>query len=81
MEDLRGILLHYFIFKKYATEAHRVLVTTYGDYVISETTCRDWCKCSKNNDFDVIDKKRSDAPKKFADVELEHYFMKTHIRR
>ena len=28
---LRGILLHYFIQNKFAAEAHRFLVQTYGD--------------------------------------------------
>jgi len=38
---------------------------------MSETTCRNWFRCSKNNDFDVEDKERSGAPKKFEDKELE----------
>ncbi|KAG5305782.1 MOS1T transposase, partial [Pseudoatta argentina] len=37
---LRGILLHYFIQKKSAAEAHRILVQTYGDNALSDTTCR-----------------------------------------
>ncbi|KAG5315679.1 MOS1T transposase, partial [Pseudoatta argentina] len=32
---LRGILLHYFIQKKSAAEAHRILVQTYGDMQIA----------------------------------------------
>ncbi|EFN77463.1 hypothetical protein EAI_12768, partial [Harpegnathos saltator] len=67
-EYLRGILLHYFFQKESAVEAHRILVETYGDHALSETTCRDWFK---NNDFDVEDKERSGAPKKFEDEELE----------
>ncbi|KAG5320002.1 MOS1T transposase, partial [Pseudoatta argentina] len=39
---LRGILLHYFIQKKSAAEAHRILVETYGEHALSERTCRDW---------------------------------------
>ncbi|KAG5323340.1 MOS1T transposase, partial [Pseudoatta argentina] len=50
---LRGILLHYFIQKKSAAEAHRILVRF------------------KNNDFELEDKERSGAPKKFQDKELE----------
>ncbi|KAG5317141.1 MOS1T transposase, partial [Pseudoatta argentina] len=50
---LRGILLHYFIQKKSAAEAHRILVRF------------------KNNDFQLEDKERSGAPKKFEDKELE----------
>ena len=68
---LRGILLHYFIQKKSAAEALRILVETYGDNALSETTCRDWFRRFKNNDFELEDKERSGAPKKFEDKELE----------
>lgn len=68
---LRGILLHYFIQKKSAAEAHRILVETYGDNALSNTTCRDWFRRFKNNDFEIEDKDRSGAPKKFEDEKLE----------
>ncbi|KAG5307816.1 MOS1T transposase, partial [Pseudoatta argentina] len=68
---LRGILLHYFIQMKSAAEAHRILVQTYGDNALSDTTCRDWFRRFKNNDFQLEDKERSGAPKKFQDKELE----------
>ncbi|KAG5311890.1 MOS1T transposase, partial [Pseudoatta argentina] len=68
---LRAILLHYFIQKKSAAEAHRILVQTYGDNALSDTTCRDWFRRFKNNDFQLEDKERSGAPKKFQDKELE----------
>ncbi|KAG5327665.1 MOS1T transposase, partial [Pseudoatta argentina] len=68
---LRGILLHYFIQKKSAAEAHRILVQTYDDNALSNTTCRDWFRRFKNNDFELEDKERSGAPKKFQDKELE----------
>ncbi|KAG5315258.1 MOS1T transposase, partial [Pseudoatta argentina] len=68
---LRGILLHYFIQKKSAAEAHKILVQTYGDNALSDTTCRDWFRRFKNNDFELEDKERSGAPKKFQDKELE----------
>ena len=55
---LRGILLQYFIQKKSAVEAHRILAETYGDHAQS-----DWFRCFKNKDFDV-DKEHSGAPKK-----------------
>ncbi|EFN83814.1 Histone-lysine N-methyltransferase SETMAR, partial [Harpegnathos saltator] len=71
-EYSRGILLHYFFQNKSAAEAHRILVETYGsNHALSETTCRDWFRRFKNNDFDVEDKERSGAPKKFEDEELE----------
>ena len=68
---LQRILLHCFIPKKSAVQAHRILVNTYGDNALSETTCIDWFRRFKNNDFDIEDKERSGAPKKFEDVELE----------
>ncbi|KAG5327320.1 MOS1T transposase, partial [Pseudoatta argentina] len=68
---LRGILLHYFIQKKSAAEAHRILVQTYDDNALSDTTCRDWFRRFKNNDFELEDKERSGAPRKFQDKELE----------
>ena len=68
---LWGILLHYFIQNKSAAEAHRILVETCGDNVLSDTTYRDWFRRFKNNDFKLEDKERSGAPKKFEDKELE----------
>ncbi|KAG5338987.1 LIPA2 protein, partial [Acromyrmex charruanus] len=56
---------------KSAAEAHRILVQTYGDNALSDTTCRDWFRRFKNNDFELEDKERSGAPKKFEDKELE----------
>ena len=60
------------LFKTFsAAEAHRILVETYGDNALSDTTCRDWFRRFKNNDFKLEDKERSGAPKKFEDKELE----------
>ncbi|KAG5326294.1 MOS1T transposase, partial [Pseudoatta argentina] len=56
---------------KSAAEAHRILVQIYGDNALSDTTCRDWFRRFKNNDFQLEDKERSGAPKKFQDKELE----------
>ena len=68
---LRGILLHYFIQNKSRAETHRILVETYRDNDLSNTTCRDWFRHFKNNDFKLEDTERSGAPKKFEDKELE----------
>ena len=68
---MQGILQFFFIQKKSAAEVHRILVETYGDHALSETTCRDWFRCLKNNDFDVEDKEHSGTLKKFEDKELE----------
>ena len=54
---------YYFIKKKSASEAHRILVETYGKHALLKTTCRNWFKHLKNNDFDVEDKERSGALK------------------
>ena len=64
---LRGILMHYFIQNKSVAGAHRILVQTYGDNALSDTTCKDWVRCFKNNDFKLKDKECSGAPKKFED--------------
>ena len=50
---LWGILLHYFTQNKSAAEAHRILVETYGDNALSDTTCRDWFRRFKNNDLNL----------------------------
>ena len=57
--------------KKSAAESHRILVQTYGDKALSDTTCRDWFKRFKNNDFELDDKDRFGAPNKFEDEKLE----------
>ena len=66
---LQRSLSHYFIQKKSAAEAHRLLVETYGNQAILETTYRDWFRHFKNNDFDVIE--RSGSLKKFEDEEVD----------
>ena len=68
---LRGIFLYYFIQNKSAAEAHKILVDTYGDNTLSDTSCRDQFRRFKNNDYKLEDKERSGAPKKFQDKELE----------
>ena len=59
------ILLNYFIQKKSRIEANRILIETYGDNDLSETTCRDWFQCFKINHFKHEDKEYSGTPKKF----------------
>ena len=63
--------MYYFIQNKAAAETHRILVETCGDNVLSDTTCRDWFRRFKNNDFKLEDKERSGSPKQFEDRELE----------
>ena len=68
---LRRILLHYFIQNKSAAEAHRILVETDGGNALSDTTCRDWFRCFKYNDFKLDDIERSGTLKKFQEKEVQ----------
>src|ERR1700743_2461475 len=68
---LWGILLHYFNMKKNAAESHRILVEVYGDNALAERTCQKWFARFKSGNFDLEDKERARAPKKFEDEELE----------
>ena len=62
-------LLFCFNLKKSA-ESHRMLVETYGDNALSETTCRDWFR-RFNDNFDLSDKKRENWPRKVEDCHLQ----------
>ena len=75
------ILLHYFIQNKSAVEAHRILIETYGDNALSDTTCRYWFRRFKNNDFKFEDKERSGAPKNLKTKNWRKYQKKTDLRR
>ena len=70
-QHMREVLLHYYISKKKAVESHRILVETYGEYALSETTCRGWFRRFKSGDFDTEDKERAGRPGKFEDEELK----------
>ena len=48
----------------------KILVETYNNHALLETTFRDWFRHFKNNDFDVEDKACPSAPKKFEDEEF-----------
>jgi len=37
-------LFYFFNLKKFAAEAHRLLVQAYGDAALSEKSCREWFK-------------------------------------
>ena len=63
--------MHYFIQNKSPVEAHRILVEIDGDNALSDTTCRDWFRRFKNNDFKLADKERFGARKKIEDKDLE----------
>ena len=58
-------------------EAHGILLETYGDNARSNTTCGDWFRRFKNNDFKLGDKERSGAQKKLKTKNWRKYSMKT----
>ena len=41
-----------FHLNKTAAEAHRILLSTYGEAALSERTCREWFQRFKSGDFD-----------------------------
>ena len=51
--NLRGILIYFFNLKKSAAEAHRLLVETYGEAVLSERSCRECFQKFNNGEFDI----------------------------
>ncbi|EGI62946.1 Mariner Mos1 transposase [Acromyrmex echinatior] len=55
-EHLREALFFCFNLKKSAAESHCLLVKAYEEHVLYQTTCRDWFRRFKNNDFDVNNK-------------------------
>jgi len=68
---LREVLLHYFIAKKSAAETYRLLVDVYSEHALSNTTCKEWFRRFKNDDFDIEYREHGKPPKKFEDAELE----------
>ncbi|MBJ5459566.1 hypothetical protein JGG43_24415 [Salmonella enterica subsp. enterica serovar Typhimurium] len=61
-EHFRKALLLRFHPKKSAAESHRFLVQAYGKHALSETTCREWFRHFKDNEFDVKDKELPGHP-------------------
>jgi len=68
---MREALLFCFNLKKSAAESHRMLVETYGDNALSETTCKDWFRRFNDDNFDLSDKKRENRPRKVEDCQLQ----------
>ena len=48
------LLIYLFILKKYAAEAHRLLVEPYGEHALGERSCREWFQKFKNGEFPLI---------------------------
>ena len=68
---LREFFIFWFYLKKTATEAHRMLSSTYGEAALSERTCRDWFQRFKSSDFDIEDRHGGGKQKIFEDSELQ----------
>jgi len=68
---MREALLFYFSLKKIGC---RMLVQTYGDNALSETTCRDWFRRFNADNFDLSDKKRENRSRKVEDCQLQSSF-------
>ena len=68
---LEELFIYFFSLKKSTVEAHRLLVETYGEAVLSERSCREWFQKFKNGEFEIEDKERSGRPKVHEDAELE----------
>jgi len=50
---MRELSIYFFNLKKSVAEAHRLLVETYSDAVLSERSCREWFQKFKNGEFDI----------------------------
>ena len=70
------LLIYFFNSKKSAAEAHRLLVETYSETILSERSSREWFRKFKNSEFDIEDKERSRRPKVYEDAELKAYWIK-----
>ena len=68
---LQELWIYFFNLKKSAAEAHRLIVETYGEAVLSERSCREWFQKFEDGEFDIQDKERSGRPKVYEDAELE----------
>ena len=77
----RKVLILCFHFKKTATEAHRILWSTYGEAALSEITCRESFWLFKSGDFDVEDWHGGRKESILEDSELEALILMTRARR
>ena len=62
-----GNLFFCFNLKKSAAESHRILVETFGDNALSETTCRNWFRRINDDNFDLSENRL----KKVEDCQLQ----------
>ena len=57
------VLLFLFNIKKTSAESCRMLVEAYGHNAPFKSTCRQWFRRFKNQNFNLKDKERKEAPK------------------
>ncbi|GJQ79997.1 hypothetical protein Trydic_g9470 [Trypoxylus dichotomus] len=67
----KQVLLQYYLLNEDAAETCCLLMDVYGHHAPSEPTYRHWFQRLKTADFDVNDKERDGAPKRFQNEELE----------
>ena len=65
------VFIFCFNLKKNASEAHRMLSSTYGEAALSERTCREWFQRFKGGDFNVENCHGGVKENFFEDSELE----------
>ena len=54
------------------------LIETYSNLALPETTCREWFRSFKNNDFDVEDEECSECTENFEDEKWHKLNLKNH---
>jgi len=68
---LREVLLFCYHSRKTATEAHSMLVETYGEHALSQSQCYRWYKKFSGGNFELENETRGKPAKKFEDAELQ----------
>ena len=69
---LQEVLIFFFHSKETAAEAHRELQKVYGGAALRETTCRDWFRRFKDDDFDGDGRPREERREKWPQYEQRH---------
>ena len=78
---LRELLIYFFNLKKFAAEAHRLLVEARGEAALSKRNWRVWFQKFKNGEFDVEEKNVAEGRKCTKTRNWNHYWMKIRAKR
>ena len=73
---LREVLLHNFIAKKSAAETYHLLVDIFGEHALSNTTCKEWFRRFKNDDFDI----QENHPKNLKTLNWKNHWLKIVVK-